>query len=657
MKSIQAKMTIVTFIISLVALSILGGLNYWKSRTIITTNVSNDMREKAQMSAKDVGAWLEARKAELYMISNAPMVKNGNVAEIVPFLANAVNANSAYISIGYSNLNGDVINSAGKQSNLADREYFKKAISGEAWVSDPLMSRTNGRLSTVIAVPVKADGKVVGVISGAIDMEGLAKRVLDIKMGQTGYAFIVQGDGLRIIHPDEKHAMKYNPLQDENADIAQKQVTKRMLNGETGTAIYQYQGTDKYYSFSPIPGVNWSLAITVPVAEVSAVVSTLTTVSLITIVSLLLVTALLSWWYARRLAAPIQKLENAATRIADGDISLINLGTATNDEIGRLGLAFEKMTKNLRDLIKQVSKASDQVTASSEDLATSAEQSSKAANQVAAIIGEVAGGAQKQTQAFESTAAAMQQMSESIQQVANNANAVADASVRSSNAAQNGNKTVEQAISQMDHIENTVIRTALVVTKLGDRSKEIGQIVDTISGIAGQTNLLALNAAIEAARAGEQGRGFAVVAEEVRRLAEQSQEAAKQIAVLITEIQKDTDNAVITMNEGTAEVRLGSDVVKSVGQTFEEIYNLFNEATTQIRSISAAIQQMADGSQHIVKSVQSVDAISKETVAKSQTVSAATEEQSATMEQISASSQLLAKMAEELSQVVRKFRL
>lgn len=149
---------------------------------------------------------------------------------------------------------------------------------------------------------------------------------------------------------------------------------------------------------------------------------------------------------------------------------------------------------------------------------------------------------------------------------------------------------------------------------MGERSKEIGQIVDTISGIAGQTNLLALNAAIEAARAGEQGRGFAVVAEEVRKLAEQSQEAAKKIAELIGEIQGDTDKAVIAMNEGTREVKTGAEVVNVAGAAFREIAEMVTQVSGQVKEISAALQQMASGSRQVASSVKKIDELSRASV-------------------------------------------
>jgi methyl-accepting chemotaxis protein len=168
---------------------------------------------------------------------------------------------------------------------------------------------------------------------------------------------------------------------------------------------------------------------------------------------------------------------------------------------------------------------------------------------------------------------------------------------------------------------------------------------------------LALNAAIEAARAGEQGRGFAVVAEEVRKLAEPSQEAAKKIADLIGEIQNDTNMAVMAMDDGTREVKIGGQVVNAAGVAFRDITKLIDQVSAQVTEISAATQQMATGSQQIVGAVKKIDDLSKMSASESQSVSAATEEQLASMEEIAGSSEALAKLAQELSAATAKFHV
>lgn len=248
-------------------------------------------------------------------------------------------------------------------------------------------------------------------------------------------------------------------------------------------------------------------------------------------------------------------------------------------------------------------------------------------------------------------------MSGGIQQVAVNTDEIAALSARAVDEANGGGKIVEDAVDQMTQIAKTVNTSARAVAELGERSKEIGQIADTISGIAGQTTLLALNAAIEAVRAGEQGRGFAVVAEEVRKLAEQCQEAAKQIASLIAEVQRETDEAVIAMNDDTREVRAGVEVVNNAGQAFRQILTLVGAVSSRIGEISADVQQMASSSKLFVLSVREIDKVSKNTAVQTQTVSVANEEQSAMLEGIAAASQALAKIAEELTLTVNMFKI
>lgn len=374
---------------------------------------------------------------------------------------------------------------------------------------------------------------------------------------------------------------------------------------------------------------------------------------------LALVTFMFTYWFSRKKI--VQPLESVISKLGEmassgGDLTQ-KISIDSNDELGKLASVVNSLLDSMRQLIRQIAQTSEQVAAAAKELTVNAEQSAQSTNQVAASINEVAVGAAKQANVVDATTSAVEQVSASIQQVAANANAVSGEAEKTAAAANEGDKAVNAAMSQMDSIEKSVSSSAQVVMKLGERSKEIGQIVDTISGIAGQTNLLALNAAIEAARAGEQGRGFAVVAEEVRKLAEQSQEAAKQIASLISEIQSETENAVVAMSDGNREVKIGADVVNNAGKAFKEIVSLIGNVSSEVREISAAIQQMASGSQQIVSAVRDIDRISKDSAGQTQTVSAATEEQSASMEEIAASSQSLARMAEELQGAVGRFRV
>lgn len=381
-------------------------------------------------------------------------------------------------------------------------------------------------------------------------------------------------------------------------------------------------------------------------------------ISLILMVLAVIIGIVLSRVLRRTITTPVTALVEELNKMAAGDLkSRDNQVLHRADEFGEISIALQRTKNIVRDLVHTAQSQSEQLSAASEELNASADQSAQAANQVAVSITEVANGAEKQVNAVKSTEIIVDQISEGIKDVAVSANSVAGKSHQTAEVAKDGEKSIESAVNQMMSIDKTVSNSAQVVAKLGERSKEIGQIVDAISGIAGQTNLLALNAAIEAARAGEQGRGFAVVAEEVRKLAEQSQEAAKQIATLINEIQVDTDQAVVAMGEGTREVKIGSEVINTAGRTFTEIVELVEQVSTQVKDIAAAIQNMASGSQQIVYSVRDINRLSNAAADEAQTVSAATEEASASMEEIASSSQSLTRMAQELQEAVSKFRV
>lgn len=376
----------------------------------------------------------------------------------------------------------------------------------------------------------------------------------------------------------------------------------------------------------------------------------------IIMVAAFIIAVAVAYFMVRDIRKSILELMRVSEAVSKGDLN-VQAEVYSNDELGKLSTEYNGMIGSIKALISQIQKTSSQVAAASEELTASADQSAQVTQQIAQSITHVSEFSENQVDAVNVTTDVVQQMSAGIEETSATISMTADQTSEAVKAAQDGNESIKNAVMQMNNIEMTVSRSAQVVTKLGENSKEIGQIVETISGIAGQTNLLALNAAIEAARAGEQGKGFAVVAEEVRKLAEQSKAAAERIANLIEGIQKDTEEAVVVMNEGTAEVKVGAEVVSAAGSAFEKILEMVNHVNRQSKEIATTMEEMANGTQHIVTSVEDIDKSCKKMSDETQTVSASTEEQSAAMQEIASASRSLAVLAQELNEESAKFKL
>ncbi len=362
---------------------------------------------------------------------------------------------------------------------------------------------------------------------------------------------------------------------------------------------------------------------------------------------------------AKRIAIRLKQAVAFLEEISKGDFSrdVPADSLADKSEFGVLSTAVDHMNKNVRALIRKLAQASEQLAASSEELTANAEQSAQASNQVAGAVTAVAQGAEQQLHLANEANTAVANIAKAINQVSENTLVVSTSSEKTAETANKGGEAIRKAVQQMLIIEEKTKSTSGVIGELEAKSQQIGQIVEVIASIASQTNLLALNAAIEAARAGEAGRGFAVVAEEVRKLAEQSQEAAKQITGLIHEVQEKTDNAVTYMGDSQSQVNRGTEVVKAAGDDFSAILLMVSGMTKEIHEISASLQEVTSGTQYVVTSVDNIDKESQKTSEQTQNISAATEEQSATIEEIASASEHLAQMAEELQQSIRKFKV
>jgi len=315
------------------------------------------------------------------------------------------------------------------------------------------------------------------------------------------------------------------------------------------------------------------------------------------------------------------------SQIARGDLTL--RGKVTSDALGNVVDSVNYMLDNFCKVLERVRKGAIDVQSS--------------ANEILIASEEMSTGAIQQDQEITNTSSAVEELTVSMKQVSNNAEASAEAARRALDAAEQGNRAVHDTLEGMQRIRSSVQATAKRIKALGDRSLEISEIVSVINDITEQTNLLALNAAIEAARAGEAGRGFAVVADEVRKLAEHSRAATKDIAALIKAIQAETNDAVVVMEEGTKEVEIGARLADQAGKALEAISTVVRQSAELVQEISLASKQQVRGTEGVANAMQIISNITRQT-------SQGARQTSRTVEQ-------LVHMSEQLNEALSQFRV
>ena len=374
-------------------------------------------------------------------------------------------------------------------------------------------------------------------------------------------------------------------------------------------------------------------------------------------IGIVIILLLTSTLIIKAITNPLEHLVRVFDKLASGDFREGREPVERRgDEFGEMNEKLVIVRKVINELIKKASQSSEQLAASSQELTASAHQSAQASEQVANSVTSSAGAVVEQQQLVGDAMDSINHALVSIDTMNKTVNTVSEHAELSSSQAEAGSSAVESAINQILGVEKIVNESAATVDKLGQRSKEIGQIVEAISGIAEQTNLLALNAAIEAARAGEHGRGFAVVADEVRKLAEESQGAAQKIANLIGAIQNDTDEAVKSMHDGSVAVREGSKSVEQLRTNFDEIKEASIHSSKDAANMVREIQAVLEDTQKIKGRSEKISEKGAQVAGEMESVSAASEEQSASAEEIASASDALAQLAQELQGELQKFK-
>ncbi|WP_307416940.1 methyl-accepting chemotaxis protein [Paenibacillus sp. W2I17] len=436
---------------------------------------------------------------------------------------------------------------------------------------------------------------------------------------------------------------------------------KEMLNTDRPTFTTFYSddfGTWTTIAY-PIKDSNGKIfsyfAVDADASAVPAGLNSLLKNGIIILVAFLLLFLIIQYLVVKNTLSPIRHLIKGIDDVSRGNLN-VNIPTG-KDDLGLVNEKFNTMVRKINDTIVKVQITSQEVNQSAKELYEVSERNSENADSINNNVTQITSNIRSQEQATRDSARAMSEMATVIQTIASSSASVADEAYEMERRSQQGNSVVRQVSEQMNLITESVKNTASAIEVLESRSQEIGDILNIISGISSQTNLLALNASIEAARVGEEGRGFAVVAGEVRKLAEQSEQATSQVGVLIQEIQAGIKQAVRAMEQGTSEVDTGLSVADQTGQLFEDILEAAKKVSNQIQEVSSATEEISAGTEEMTATAEDLSSSVSKTANSSEQISSSVDEQKASLITLVDSSTRLNSMSEELQELISHFNV
>ncbi len=546
-----------------------------------------------------------------------------------------------YITIADSNGSND------RGDQIADQEFFKQAVSGAAYISSPFLKGDNN-LMFYIGAPIGSTGKV---LYGMLPYKAFSDELTKIKIGESGYAFVVNKEGRTVIHPDDENVINpkdYLELAKKDASYEPTaKIFQEMMAGKTGTGFSYYKGVRRLVGYIPLDGPEgWSVAVTTPLTQIEGNVRFTLFMCVLTGLVLLAASNLIIRAFAQRITKPIIEATQRIERLAHGDLQEDVELTNGKDESARLVLALHNTIRELRSYIMDISHVLDAVADNDLTVTSSVvymgdfipiqtalrkilsslnktlHNIACSADQVGASSAQVALGGQNLAANSTEQAATTESLSSSLETVSTHIKDNAQYSLTIKNM-------TEAAILETRQGDEEMKKLLESMASIDSSSKKIQEIIHIIDDIAFQTNILALNAAIEAARAGEAGKGFSVVADEVRELAGKSADAAKQ-----------TTDLIHSTMESVAQ---GKRNTESTAQVFNKIVEQTNTIDTLVSKVSQSLKSQADSVAQLEDGMQKISMV--------------TQANSATAEESAATSEELLSQMQMLKELIMEFRL
>lgn len=662
-KRFSTKLIIMICALLVLVCGSLATIGYKFAADAVKTEVNKSLQELAETGALNVRHYLNEGLYELEALARLDVVKDTGISAEEKLNTLKLRDEQEGTVLMIADSSGNAYGN-GVVSDISQREYFTTAMKGDAVVSEPIVSQVDNSVVIIYAVPIENNGEVVGVLAMIEDGNQMNEVTNEIQFGDSGEAFMLSSDGTVISHNDSDLVMNMtNHLQEEKEDSSLSkliELEKKMIDGETGTGEYSFNGIVKYMGFTSVPGTDWSIGVTAPKDEVLENVYKLlyifTAVSLI----LIFIGAVLIFIIGKSIRNPLMTAADFTKELAKGDLTreIPEKFSKRTDEFGLLSKSFNELVGEFKELIGQIVELSKKVALSSEgltqvsqDSSANMEEISSATEEIAASLEEVSASSQEISASSEQMSTSVDALNEQMYTGNQNAKEVEQKTMNVYQVIAGNQKTSRDKLNTLEVHLNKAIEEAKII-------EEISYMATTISNIADQTNLLSLNAAIEAARAGDAGKGFAVVAEEVRKLAEESSSTVTNIQVLTERVHTTVNGLISDTKEllGYMNNDVGRDYesfIDTAGHFMEDakgFYQLTNEASENCSSVNTMVSQMTRSMEEVTLSI-------AQSSAGVQEIAKGTEQTSNSIVEVSEASIELAKMAEELKLLTQKFKL